>query len=85
MLWAKSGSTRQWEHPPVGALTSGSTHQWDLLKSVSPGFRPRMRALLVIPVVMVILITIFTVFLYISECPGEEREGGFSPAEPASD
>ena len=43
-----------------------------------------MRALLVITVVMGILITIFGVFLYISECSGEEREGGFSPVEPAS-
>lgn len=76
-----SGSTYLWEYLLVGAPTCGSTHQWEHSTSVSPGFQPRMRALLVIPVVMVILITIFVVFLYISEYSGGGSEGGFSSAE----
>lgn len=68
----------------MGVPTSGRTLQWGPLKSVSPGVQSRIRALLVIPVVVVILLLIFVVFLYISECSGEEREGGFRPAEAAS-
>ncbi|XP_031228602.1 tumor necrosis factor receptor superfamily member 5 isoform X2 [Mastomys coucha] len=45
------------------------------------GFRPRMRALLVIPILMVILITIFTVFLYIKKVVKKPKDNEALPHE----
>ncbi|EDL96468.1 tumor necrosis factor receptor superfamily, member 5, isoform CRA_a [Rattus norvegicus] len=45
------------------------------------GFQPRMRALLVIPVVMVILITIFVVFLYIKKVVKKPKDNEVLPPE----
>lgn len=78
MLEDAEAFDEEWAHWPVAPL-----------RSFSPGLQPRMRALLVIPIVMAILLTIFVVMSFcISECPGGEREGGreggLSPAEPAS-
>lgn len=64
---------KEWEHLPVAPL-----------KSVSAGVQSRTRALLVIPIVMAVLITIFiAVSFCISECPCEGRGGGLRDAEPA--
>lgn len=45
------------------------------------GFQPRIRALLVIPVVMVILITIFVVFLYIKKVVKKPKDNEALPPE----
>ncbi|CAO2577716.1 Tumor necrosis factor receptor superfamily member 5, partial [Lemmus lemmus] len=47
------------------------------------GLQPRMRALLVIPIVMAVLITIFVVMSFcISECSGGERKGDLGQQGP---
>lgn len=58
----------------------GGRRKWDAVTEVlvSPGLQDRVRALVVIPITMVILLAVLLVSAYISESPGGEvtREGG---------
>ncbi|KAM7326865.1 hypothetical protein ACRRTK_013232 [Alexandromys fortis] len=70
MLEDVAALDEEWAHWPVAPL-----------RSFSPGLQPRMRALLVIPIVMAILITIFVVMSFCIKKRVKEPEDKQGPVE----